>query len=129
MPKPGTNSMMEYELIKEFWGLIGKWLFNIEVNLTRKRDAKRFLKNGRAFLAKGRFHEADVQFSVALRLCPNIVGSLSQSEQSCLIRELDKLGDKPNATRLRLLINDRQKRSAAQSNNRKSNLLRRISSR
>ena len=73
--------MIEFDLIKTLLHYIAKWLFDIDVELTRKRDAKRFLKTGRALLASGRNYEADVQFSLALRLCPDIINSLSQSEQ------------------------------------------------
>jgi hypothetical protein len=110
--QPRTISMMEYELIKLFTGLFGKLFDAIEMKLTRKRDAKRFLKKGMLLLAKGCSYEADIQFNLALMLCPDIVNSLSQSEQRRFIEELDTLGRRPNATRLKLLIENKQRQSS-----------------
>ena len=96
--------MIEFDLIKSLLHYVGKWLFDLDVELTRKRDAKRFLKNGRALLASGCNYEADIQFSLALRLCPDIINSLSQSEQLQIIAELDKYGARSSAAFLRSRI-------------------------
>ena len=77
--------MIDFELIRLLFHYVGK----IDVALTRKRDAKRFLKRGRALLAARRTYEADIQFSLALRLCPDIINSLSQSERLQIVTELD----------------------------------------
>jgi len=81
--------VIHFELIELLLHYLGKWIFDIDVALTRKRDAKRFLKKGRTLLASGRTYEADIQFSLALRLCPDIINSLSQSERLQIVTELD----------------------------------------
>jgi hypothetical protein len=81
--------MISVDLITSLFHLLGKWIFHIDVALTRKRDAKRFLKKGRALLASGRTHEADIQISLALRLCPDVINSLSQSERIQIITEIE----------------------------------------
>jgi|WetSurMetagenome_2_1015567.scaffolds.fasta_scaffold36280_4 hypothetical protein len=77
--------MIEFELIKSLVSHVGKWLFewlfDVEVELTRKRDAKRFLEKGRELLSKGCVHEANIQFSLAVRISPEIKASFTQSEQ------------------------------------------------
>lgn len=81
--------MISFDLITSLLPLLGKLIFHIDVELTRKRDAKRFLKKGRALLATGHTHEADIQISLALRLCPEVINSLSQSERLQIVTELE----------------------------------------
>jgi hypothetical protein len=101
--------VIEFDLIRSLLHYIAKWLFDIDVELTRKRDAKRFLKKGRALLASGRNYEAAIQFSLTLRLCPDIINSLSQSEQLQINAELKRYRGESNATHLPSRIGGKRK--------------------
>jgi hypothetical protein len=96
--------VIEFDLIRSLFHYIAKCLFDIDVELTRKRDAQRFLKKGRALLASGRHYEAAIQFSLALRLCPDIISSLSQSEQLQINAELERYRGESDAAHLRSRI-------------------------
>ena len=90
--------MLELELIRSLLSNLGKWLFDIDVDLTRKRDAMRFLRNARELQAKGRVDEADIRFRLALRICPNIIESFSLPERKHFRPEFDANGDARNPT-------------------------------
>jgi hypothetical protein len=95
--------MYQLEIFHFIIKLAGKWLFECELDLTRRRDSKKFLRSGRALLAKGCIDEADVRFGLALRLWPGVIQSFSRQELNRLLNELDSSRDMPNANHLRLL--------------------------
>jgi hypothetical protein len=80
--------MLELELLK-LVSHVWKWLFDIEVDLTRKRDARRFLKNARELEAKGCVDKANTLFRLALRICPETYKFLSEAERKRLMPEFD----------------------------------------
>jgi hypothetical protein len=86
---------------------IGKWLFEFDVEKTRRRDAKRFLKYGGELLAIGYVDEAEVQLGMACRIFPEIISSLSKSERRRLTEELNTHTGGPNAAKLRALLSGR----------------------